>query len=80
MMTVRLKKGNQITSVPGRTSVITIPRSKDDIRFKCSADGYQTRDLRMVSSASGWGVVGCVLIDLCITDTQPVPSTNIRVR
>ena len=63
-----VQKGNVITSVSGDTSSITIPKSKEDISFECAADGHNSRDLRMVSSASGWGVIGCVLIDLCITD------------
>lgn len=63
-----IQKGLLITSVTGGTSSITIPKSKDDIRFECAADGHNSRHLSMVSSASGWGVIGCVLIDLCITD------------
>ena len=63
-----VQKGNVITSVQGGTSSISIPKSKDDITFECSATGHQNSNIKMVSSASGWGVVGCVLIDLCITD------------
>ncbi len=36
--------------------------------MSCSADGYQKQNLTIESSASGWGVLGCFLIDLCITD------------
>ncbi len=47
---------------------ILVPKSKDALALECTAEGYERQALNIESSASGWGVVGCFLIDLCITD------------
>jgi hypothetical protein len=47
---------------------VQVPKSRDDISVECAAPGYEKQTMNIESSASGWGVVGCFLIDLCITD------------
>ena len=61
------QKGSIIASVSNGGGQVSIPKSREDLLFSCSADGHQKQDLTIESSASGWGVFGC-LIDLCITD------------
>ena len=61
------QKGSIIASVSNGGGQVSIPKSREDLLFSCSANGYQKQDLIIESSASGWGVLGC-LIDLCITD------------
>ena len=34
----------------------------------CNAPGYKEQFVKIESSASGWGVASCFLVDLCITD------------
>lgn len=62
------QKGSIIATVGNGGGQVLIPKSRTDLLFLCSADGYQKQNLNIESSASGWGIVGCFLIDLCITD------------
>ena len=62
------QKGSLIATVGNGGDQVLIPKSRKDLLFSCSADGYQKQNLTIESSASGWGVLGCFLIDLCITD------------
>ncbi len=62
------QKGSVIESIDNGGGQVEIPKSRHDIFFECSAEGYQDQKYSIESSASGWGVVGCFLIDLCITD------------
>lgn len=62
------QKGSIIATVGNGGDQVSIPKSRKDLLFSCSADGYQKQNLTIESSASGWGVLGCFLIDLCITD------------
>ncbi len=62
------QKGSIIATVGNGGDLVSIPKSRNDLLFSCSADGYQKQNLTIESSASGWGVLGCFLIDLCITD------------
>ncbi len=62
------QKGSLIATVSNGGDQVSIPKSRKDLLFSCSADGYQKQNLTIESSASGWGVLGCFLIDLCITD------------
>ncbi|MBE88594.1 MAG: hypothetical protein CMM76_04035 [Rhodospirillaceae bacterium] len=46
---------------------LDVSKSRKDIIVDCIAPGYAKQTLALVSSASGWGIAGC-LIDFCITD------------
>jgi len=61
------QKGSIIATVGNGIDQVSIPKSRKDLLFSCSADGYQKQNLTIESSATGWGVLGCFL-DLCITD------------
>lgn len=62
------QKSSIIATVGNGGGQVSVPKSRKDLLFSCSADGYQKQNLTIESSASGWGIVGCFLIDLCITD------------
>ncbi len=62
------QKGSIIATVGNGGDQVLIPKSRKDLFITCSADGYKKQNLTIESSASGWGVLGCFLIDLCITD------------
>ena len=57
-----------IGRVTGSNPSVNISKSKNDLIFRCNAPGYKEQFVKIESSASGWGVAGCFLIDLCITD------------
>lgn len=63
-----MRDGEQVASVSQANQNIRIGKSKDDLEIECRAPGHLSENLSVESSASGWGVVGCILIDLCITD------------
>lgn len=63
-----LREGQQVASVSRENQSIQITKSKNDLSIECKAPGHLGETLTVASSASGWGVVGCILIDLCITD------------
>ena len=60
--------GRPIANIGNGGGQITVPKSKNDIAVNCQSEGYQTQRISLESSASGWGIVGCIFIDLCITD------------
>ena len=62
------REGAQVGSLSRKNKYIKVSKSKNDLDVECRAPGYLTENLTVESSASGWGVVGCILIDLCITD------------
>ena len=62
------RKGVPISSINGGKNLITLEKSRNDIIFDCTAPGYEQELIKIESSATGWGVVGCIFIDLCITD------------
>ena len=62
------QKGYSIATIGNGGGQITVPKSKENIAVDCTAEGYQRQRVSLESSASGWGVVGCIFIDLCITD------------
>jgi len=62
------QKGVVVASVTAHQKTITVPKSKEALFIDCVADGFLNNTLQVESSASGMGVIGCVLIDLCITD------------
>jgi hypothetical protein len=62
------QKGSVIATLDKGGGQVQVPKSKDDLGVDCSAPGFERQTVSIESSASGWGVVGCFLIDLCITD------------
>ncbi|MDA0704899.1 MAG: hypothetical protein O3A96_16925, partial [Proteobacteria bacterium] len=62
------RKDIEIASLSGGVNTVTIDKSRNAIFLNCSAPGYQSATLKVDSSATGWGVAGCFLFDLCITD------------
>ena len=62
------QKGNTIATLKDGGGQVVIPKSRTNLAVTCQAKGYKKQNLSIESSASGWGVVGCFLIDLCITD------------
>ena len=66
---VVVRKGAQVASLSQKNKFIKVSKSKKDLEIECKAPGHLTENLTVESSASGWGVVGCFLIDLCITDS-----------
>lgn len=62
------QKGNTIATLRDGGGQVIIPKSRTDLSIRCQAEGYKKQSLSIESSASGWGVVGCIFIDLCITD------------
>lgn len=57
-----------IARVTSSNPSVNISKSREDLIFICNAPGYKEQFVKIESSASGWGVAGCFLIDLCITD------------
>ena len=62
------QKGSVVATIGNGGGQINVSKSRHDISVKCEAPGHQSQTISIESSASGWGVVGCILIDLCITD------------
>jgi hypothetical protein len=62
------QKGSILATISDGGGQVQIPKSRHDLSISCSAVGYQNQNLSVESSASGWGVVGCIFIDLCVTD------------
>ena len=61
------QKGKFIGTLQNGGGQLDVPKSRKDIKVDCTAPGYEKQTLDLVSSASGWGVAGC-LLDFCITD------------
>lgn len=62
------QKGKLLGTLSNGGGQITVPKSRKDLTVECTAPGYRKQIVSLESSASGWGIVGCFLIDLCITD------------
>ena len=58
----------QLGTLTATNSDLTVSKSKRDIMVKCSAPGYKSNTIRLVSSTQAAGVVGGVLLDLGIVD------------
>jgi hypothetical protein len=61
------QKGKTIGTLQNGGGQLNVSKSRKDLHVQCSANGYQKQAINLESSASGWGMAGC-LIDLCITD------------
>jgi hypothetical protein len=62
------RDGEQLASISQKEPFIKVSKSKNDLEIECRAPDHIVENITIESSASGWGVVGCILIDLCITD------------
>ena len=62
------REGAQLSTVSKDHKYINISKSKNDLVIECQAPDHFDETIMIESSASGWGVAGCFLIDLCITD------------
>ena len=62
------REGAQLSTVSKDQKYINISKSKNDLVIECQAPDHFDETIMIESSASGWGVAGCFLIDLCITD------------
>lgn len=62
------REGARLSTISKDHKFLNISKSKNDLIIECEALGHHDETIVLESSASGWGVVGCVLIDFCITD------------
>jgi hypothetical protein len=62
------REGEQLASISQKEPFIKVSKSKNELEIECRAPDHIVENITIESSASGWGVVGCILIDLCITD------------
>ena len=60
-------EGATLGSVTGKSNLLQVSKSKNDLVVNCQADGYEQKTTRLVSSAQVAGVLG-VAIDFGITD------------
>lgn len=65
---VATRQGSQIGVVSGSARQLPVSKSRHDLWLRCTASGYETSDIKVESSASGWGVAGGIAFDLGITD------------
>lgn len=57
----------ELGTVTSTSNVVTVTKDRNDIVVTCGAPGYKSSTTRIVSAASGGGVVG-LLFDFGITD------------
>ena len=62
------REGALLDTISKDHRFLNLSKSKHDLIIICEAPNHHDQTIEMESSASGWGVVGCFLIDLCITD------------
>ena len=65
--TVVNKDGATLGTVSGKSNLLQVSKGSGDLVANCSADGYETKATRIVSSTQTAGVIG-VAIDFGITD------------
>ena len=58
----------ELGTITSQNNTLSISKSKNDIVVKCSAKGYASKTLRMMSATQANGVVGGVFLDLGIVD------------
>lgn len=63
-----IREGARLSTISKENRFINLSKSKNDLIIECEAPGHLDEVITLESSASGWGIVGCILIDLCITD------------
>ena len=62
------REGARLTRISKDNKFLNISKSKNELVIECEAPDHYDETIMLDSSASGWGIVGCFLIDLCITD------------
>jgi hypothetical protein len=65
---VATRQGSQVGVVSNSAKYLPVSKSRHDLWLRCTADGYEASDIKVESSASGWGVAGGIAFDLGITD------------
>jgi uncharacterized protein YceK len=65
---VAYRDGHPIGQYGKTTHILTISKSRNDMVVKCTAPGYYDKSVTFESSASAWGVVGALTLDLGIID------------
>jgi hypothetical protein len=65
--TVINKDGATLGTVSGKSNLLQVSKGSGDLIANCSADGYEPKTTRIVSSTQTAGVIG-VAIDFGITD------------
>lgn len=65
--TVVNKENAALGTVSGKSNLLQVSKGAGDLIANCSADGYETKTTRIVSSTQTAGVLG-VAIDFGITD------------
>jgi hypothetical protein len=65
--TVVNKDGATLGTVSGKSNLLQVSKGSGDLIANCSAEGYETKTTRIVSSTQTAGVIG-VAIDFGITD------------
>ena len=59
--------GATLGSITGRSNLLQVSKSKNDLVVSCQADGYEQKTTRIISSTQTAGVIG-IAIDLGIVD------------
>lgn len=65
---IATRQGSQVGIVNASMRQLPVTKSRHDLWLRCAAEGYETSDIKVESSASGWGVAGGIALDLGITD------------
>lgn len=65
---VAYRGGKAIGYMNKVTHILMVSKSRNDMILTCSAPGYKTKSVAFESSASAWGIVGGLTLDLGIID------------
>lgn len=63
-----VQNGKEVARYNPSSRTMFVPKSRRDLIVTCNAPGYQTKTVREVSEASGWGIASVFLWDLGLTD------------
>ena len=62
------KGGKLIGATSGQTPILYVTKSVRKLEVTCSAPGYDTKTVKVISATSGWGAVSFWAWDLALTD------------
>jgi hypothetical protein len=62
------REGQIVGAYSPATHSVMVKKSKEDLVLKCRAPGYKDKEVRLVSTASAWGVVGALTLDFGLID------------
>ncbi len=62
------KGGKLIGATSGLTRVLYVTKSVRKLEVVCSAPGYDTKTVKIISATSGWGAISFWTWDLAVTD------------